>query len=178
MRWPQYWSWLFTSSGKSIGVSALALSVNIQGWFPSGLPCLISLLSKRLSRVFSSTSVWKHQFLGSQHFFMDQLSYPYVTTGKAIALTIRPFISKMMSLLFNMLSRLVIAFLSSLLISGCLCLDAFLTISPQTWIEVPHLQAPSPTHTDFSRESGLRNSGKWQPGAGNNLKMDTRYCCS
>ena len=44
-------------------------------------------------------------------FFMVQLSHPYVTTGKTIALTRRTFVSKVMSLLFNMLSRLVIAFL-------------------------------------------------------------------
>ena len=57
-------SWLFPSSGQSIGVSALALvlPVNIQDWFPSGWTGLISLLSKGLSRVFSSTTVQKHQF--------------------------------------------------------------------------------------------------------------------
>ena len=55
---------LFTSSGQSIGVSALALvlPVNIQDWFPLGWTGLISLLSKGLSRVFSSTTVQKHQF--------------------------------------------------------------------------------------------------------------------
>ena len=53
---------------------------------------------------------------------MVQLSYPYTTTGKTIALTIWTFVGKVMSLLFNMLSRLVIAFLlqsKHLLISGC-----------------------------------------------------------
>ena len=61
-------NWLFTSGGESIGTSASAsvLPVNIQGWFPSGLTGLISLLSKGLSRVFFSTTVWKHQFFGSQ----------------------------------------------------------------------------------------------------------------
>ena len=57
-------SWLFTS-GQIIGASALASSVlpmNIQAWFPLGLTGLISLLSKGLSRVFSSTTIWKHQF--------------------------------------------------------------------------------------------------------------------
>ena len=66
-------SWLFTSGGQSIGASASAsvLPTNIQGWFPLELTGLISLLSKGLARVFSST-VWKHQLLGT--FFMVQLS--------------------------------------------------------------------------------------------------------
>ena len=58
-------SWLFTSSNQSIGTSSV-LPMNIQGWFPLGLIGLISLLSKRLSRVFSSTTIWKHQFSGVQ----------------------------------------------------------------------------------------------------------------
>ena len=58
----------FTSGGQSIGVSASAsvLPVNIQDWFPLGLTSLISLLSKGLSRVFSSTTIWKHQFFTTQ----------------------------------------------------------------------------------------------------------------
>ena len=61
-------SWLFTSGGQSTGASASAsvLPMPIQGWFPLGLTDLISLLSKGLSRVFSSTTVWKHQFLRAQ----------------------------------------------------------------------------------------------------------------
>ena len=61
-------SWLFASGGQRIGASVLAsvLTVNIQGWFPLGLTGLISLLSKGLSRVFSSTTVWKYQFFGIQ----------------------------------------------------------------------------------------------------------------
>ena len=61
-------SQFFTSGGQSIGVSASAsvLPVNIQDWFPLGLTGLISLLSKGLSRVFSNTTVQKHQFFGAQ----------------------------------------------------------------------------------------------------------------
>ena len=61
-------SQLFTSGSQSIGASALAsvLPMNIQGWFPLGLTGLNSLQSKRLSRVFSSTTVQKHQFFGAQ----------------------------------------------------------------------------------------------------------------
>jgi len=62
-------SWLFASGGRSIGASASAsvLPMNIQGWFPWGLTGLISLLSKGLSRVFSSITIQKHQFFGTQH---------------------------------------------------------------------------------------------------------------
>ena len=60
-------SWLFTSGGQRIRASASAsvLPINIQSRFPLGLTSLISLLSKGLSRVFSSTMFWKHQFFGA-----------------------------------------------------------------------------------------------------------------
>ena len=66
---------------------------------------LISLQSKGLSRVFSSTIIWKHQFL-VLNLFMVQFSHPYRTPKKNIALA---FVNKMMSLLLNMLSRFIIA---------------------------------------------------------------------
>ena len=59
-------SWVFTSDGQSIGASASVLPKNIQCWFPLGLTGLISLLSKGLSRVFSNTTVRKHQFFSAQ----------------------------------------------------------------------------------------------------------------
>ena len=84
---------------------------NIQDCFPLGLTGLISLLSKGLSRVFSSTTIQNHQFFGAQSsFFMVQFS-PYMTSGKNIALIIQAFGGKVISLLFNMLSRFVITFL-------------------------------------------------------------------
>ena len=58
-------SQLFTSGGQSVGASAWVLPMNIQGCLPLRLTCLISLLSKRLSRVFSSTTVQKHKFFKS-----------------------------------------------------------------------------------------------------------------
>ena len=82
--------------------------MNIQDWFPLVLTGLISLQPKGLSGVFFNTTVQKHQFSA---IFMVQLSHPYLTTEKTIALNIWTFFSKAMSLLFNMLSRLVIAFL-------------------------------------------------------------------
>ena len=101
-------SQLFASGDQSIGASASAsvLSMNIQGWFPFGLTALISLLTKGLSGVFFNTPV-----LWCSAFFMIQLSYPYIITGKIIALTIQIIVGKVMSLLFNMLSRFVIDFL-------------------------------------------------------------------
>ena len=57
---------IITSGGQTIGASASVLPMNIQGWFHLGLTGLISWLSKGLSGVFSSTTVWKHQFLGLQ----------------------------------------------------------------------------------------------------------------
>ena len=67
-------SQLFTSGDKSIGASVLVLPMNIQGSFPLWLIGLISLLSKGLSRVFFSTTVWKHQF-----FVISLLSGPTLT---------------------------------------------------------------------------------------------------
>ena len=57
---------LFTSGGQSIGASASVLPTNIQDWFPLGLTGLISLQSRGLSRVFSNTTVQKHQFFSAQ----------------------------------------------------------------------------------------------------------------
>ena len=101
--------WLFTSHGQSIGASASAsvLPMNIQDWFPVELTGLSSLLSNGLSRVFSSTTVWKYQFFSPQ---ASLWSNSHMTTGKTIALNIQTFVGKVMSLFFNMLSRFVIAF--------------------------------------------------------------------
>ena len=92
---------LFISGGQNIGTSTSAsvLPMNIQGLFPLGLTGFISLLSKGLSRVFPNTTIQKHQLFGSQSSLWSN------------SLTIQTFVSKVMSLLFNMLSGLVIAFL-------------------------------------------------------------------
>ena len=100
-------NWSFASSGRSTGASASAsvLPMNIQSWFPLGLTGLISLKSKGLSRVFSSSRVWKHQFFGTQTSLRSNFN---ICTW----LLDKPWLDgKVMSLLFNMLSRLVIAFL-------------------------------------------------------------------
>ena len=75
-------SQLFTLGGQSTGASALAsvLPMNIQGLFPLGMTYLISLMSKGLSKIFSSTTIQKHQLLSIQPFFMVQLTHLYITT--------------------------------------------------------------------------------------------------
>ena len=103
-------SCLFTSSGQSIGASTSVLPRNIQGWFPLGMTGLSSLQSKGLSR-FLHHHNWKASIIQCLAFFMVQLSHLHLTTGKTILLTIRTFVSKVMSLLFNTLSRFLIAFL-------------------------------------------------------------------
>ena len=100
IRWPKYWSFSFSLSPSS----------EFQGWFPLRLTDLIPLLSKGLSRVFSSTTVQEHLF------FSAQLSYGLILTSlhdnwKTIALTTWTFVGKVMSLLFNTLYRFVIVFL-------------------------------------------------------------------
>ena len=98
-------SWFFKTGGQSIGASASAsvLPMNIQGWFLLRLTGLISFQSMGLLRAFSNTPHFES--INSTALFMAQLSHPYMTTGKTIALTIQTFVSKVMSLLFNMLSR-------------------------------------------------------------------------
>ena len=102
-------SHFFTSGGQTVGVSALALvlPVNIRDWFPLGWTGLISLSP----REFSPTPQFKASILQCSAFFIIQLSHPYMTTGKTITLTRWTFVDKVMSLLSNMLSGLVITFL-------------------------------------------------------------------
>ena len=121
-------SQLFTSGGRSAGASASdsALSMNIQGWFPSASTGLICLLFKELSRVIFSTTFWKHQLFSTQ---LSLWSKPHictwVLTEKNIGLTRRTFAGKVMSLLSNTLSRFVIAFLPK---SKCLLI---------IWLKLP-----------------------------------------
>ena len=107
-------SWLFPSGGQSIGASASAsvLPMNIQGWFPLGLSGLISLLPKRLSRVFSSTTFECINSSALWLLYGQTLTLVYDSWEKSIALTIGTSVGKVMSLIFNMLSGFVRAFLS------------------------------------------------------------------
>ena len=138
-------SQLFISGGQSIGVSASAsvLPMNTQDWSPLGWTGWISLQSKGLSRILQHHS-WKASILWCSAFFIVQLSHPYITTY--IALTRRTFVGKVMSLLFNVLSRWVISFLprsKNLLIS---------------W-----LQSPSAVILDPPTKNKVRNQKTWIP---------------
>ena len=106
-------SWLIAPGGQSIGASASpsVLPMNIQGWFPLGLTGLISSHSKGLSRVFCNTTVQKHQFFGAQSSLWSNSHIHTWLLEKTIALTRRTFVCKVMTLLFNTLSRFVIAVL-------------------------------------------------------------------
>ena len=108
-------SQLSASGSQRIGASGSTsvLPESIQGWFPLGLMGLISLLSKGLLRVFSRITILKHQFFGAQSSLWSNSHIHNMTTGKIITLTRWTFFGKVMSLLFNMLSRFVIAFLPS-----------------------------------------------------------------
>ena len=106
-------SQFFTSSGQSIGVAASASSLSNEysrfisfrmDWFD--LPEVQGTLKSHLQHHSSQASILQHSV-----FFMVWLLHPYVTTGKTKALTRQTFVGKVMSLLFNMLSRLVIIFL-------------------------------------------------------------------
>ena len=100
IRWPKYWSFSFNINPSN----------EHPGQSPLGWTGCISLQSKGLSRVFSNMTIQKHKFFNAQ-LSLVQLSHPYMTTRKTIDLTRWNFVGKVMSLLFNMLSRLVITFL-------------------------------------------------------------------
>ena len=117
-------SQLFTSGGQSTEASASVLPMNIQGWFPLGLTGLLSLLSKRLSRLFFSTTLQKHQFFSTQPSLWSNSHIHTWLLEKTTALTIWTFVSKVISLLFNTLSR--IAFLPR---SKCLLISWLQSLS-------------------------------------------------
>ena len=102
---------LFASSGQSIGVSASAsvLPMNTQDWSRMDWLDLLAVqgtLKSLLQHRSSKASIFQHSA-----FFIVQFSHPYMTTGKTIALTRRTFVGKVISLLFNMLSKFVREFL-------------------------------------------------------------------
>ena len=113
-------SQLFATGDQRIGVSAstLVLPMNTQDWSPLGWTGWISLQYKGLSKSLLQHHSSKASILQRSAFFTVQISHPYMTTGKTVALTRQTFVGKVMSLLFNMQSRLVITFLlRSVLIS-------------------------------------------------------------
>ena len=101
MRWPKYWSFSFSISPSKEHPGLISFRMD---WLD--LLAVQGTLKSLLQHHSSKASI-----LQCSAFFIVQLSHPYMTTGKTIALTRRTFVGKVMSLLFNMLSRLVITFL-------------------------------------------------------------------
>ena len=102
MRWPKYWSFSFSVSSSNEHPGLISFRMD---WLD--LLAVQGTLKRLLQHHSSKASIlWRSAF------FTVQLSHPYMTTGKTIALTGRNFVGKVISLLFNMLSRLVITFLT------------------------------------------------------------------
>ena len=101
MRWPKYWSFSFSISPSNEHPGLVSFRMD---WFD-----LLAVQGTRKSLLQHHNS--KASILQHSVFFIVQLSHPYMTTGKTIALTRQSFVGKVMSLLLNMLSRLVITFL-------------------------------------------------------------------
>ena len=101
IRWPKYWSFSFSSSPSNEHSGLISFKMD-----RLDLLAVQGTLKSLLQHHSSKASILQHSA-----FFIVQLSHPYMTTGKTIALTRLTFVGKVMSLLFNMLSRMVIAFL-------------------------------------------------------------------
>jgi len=143
-------SQLFASGGQNIGVSASTsvLPMNTQEWSPLGWTGWVSLQSKGLS-MSSPTPQFKSINSLALSLFIVQLSHPYMTTGKTIALSRRTFVNKVMSLLFNMLSRLIITLFprsKRLLISWLQSLSAVILKPPKIKSATVSTVSPSISH--------------------------------
>ena len=134
IRWPIYWTFSFSISPSKEYSRLIAFKV---GWFD--LLAVQGILKSLLQYHSCKASV-----LQCSSFFMVQLSHPYVTTGKSTVLTIWTFVGKVMSLLFNMLSRFVIAFLPR---SKCLLISWL--HSPSAVILEPKKIKSVTVETDF-----------------------------
>ena len=123
IRWPKYWSFSFNISPFNEHSGLISFRIH---WFD--LLAVQGTLKSLLQHYSSKASI-----LLCSAFFIVQLSYPYMTTGKTIALTTWTFVGKVMSLLFNMLSRLVIAFLprSKRLLISWLQSQSAMTLEPK-----------------------------------------------
>ena len=123
IRWPKYWSFSFSISPSN----------EYSGWIYFRIDWLDLLAVQETLKSLLQHHSSKASILQCSTFFMVQLSHPYMTTGKTIALTIQTFVSKVMSLLFYMLSRFVIAFLprSKRLLISCLQSPSAMILEPK-----------------------------------------------
>ena len=124
IRWPKYWSFSFSISPSNEHPGLISFRID---WL--NLPAVQGTLKSLLQHHCSKASV-----LQCSAFFIVQLSHPYMTTGKTIALTRWTFVGKVMSLLFTMLSRLVIAFLPR-------CKHPLIS-----WLQLPSAMILEPPH--------------------------------
>ena len=139
IRWPKYWSLSFTISP----------SKEHPGWISFRMYWLDLLAVQGILKSLFQHHTSKASILWCSAFFTVQLSHPYMTTGKTIALTRRTFVGKVMSLLFNMLSRLVITFLprsKCLLISWLLSPSAVILEPPKIKSDTVSTVSPSICH--------------------------------
>ena len=136
MRWPEYWSFSFIISPSNEHPGLISFRMD---WLD--LHAVQGTLKSLFQHYSSKTSILQHSA-----FFIVQLSHPYMTTGKTIALTRWTFVNKVMSLLFNMLSRLVITFLprsKHLLIS-------WLHSQPAVMLEPPKIKSATVSTVSLS----------------------------
>ena len=139
MRWPKYWSFSFS----------ISLSNEHQGLVSFRMEWLDLLAAQGTLKSLLQHHSSKALILQCSTFFTVQLSHPYMTTGKIIALTRRTFVSRVMSLLYNMLSRLVITFLprsKCLLISWLWSPSAVILESKKIKSDTVYTVSPSISH--------------------------------
>ena len=139
MKWPKYWSFSFSISPSNEHPGLISFRMD---WLD--LPAVQWTLKSLLQHHSSKASIFWHSA-----FFTVQLSHSYKTTGKTIALTRQTFVGKVMSLLFNMLSRLVITFLPGskrLLISWLLTPSAVILEPPKIKSDTVSTVSPSTCH--------------------------------
>ena len=159
IRWPKYWSFSFSISPSNEYSGLISFRMD---WLD--LLAVQGTLKSLLRHHSSKASILQHSA-----FIIVQLSHPYMTTGKTIALTRWFFVGKVMSLLFNMLSRLVITFLprsKRLLISWLQSPSAVISESKKIKSDTVSILSPSICHEVIGPDTMILvslNVGKWRP---------------
>ena len=164
MRWPKYWSFSFSISPSNEHSGLISFTMD---WLD--LLAVQGTLKSLLQHHSSKASI-----LQRSAFFSAQLSHPYMTTGKTIALTRQTFAGKVMSLFLNMLSRLVITFLPRSKCANSWCQGSYQTLHPPRWILfIPIVSKPTRPLLTFkvlSHPSYLSGSSTW-------ASEQTGQCC-
>ena len=137
IRWPKYWSFSFSISSSIEYLGLVSFRID---WFD--ILAIQGTLKSLLQHHSSKASILQYLI-----FFMVQLSHPYMTTGKTIALTRQTYVGKIMSLLFNMLSRLAMASLLAQMVKCLKCLPAMCEIWVQSLGQEDPLEKEMATHS-------------------------------